>query len=162
MPKELLYSSEWFDSVMQHSNNNFKGIPMRLLARSLFCSPRAALISERCSLQSTLPCRFFVLVSVAALLFYGALAHAAGTATVTNLVLTSGSSIPAATVPAGTAVTFTASVKVGTTALTAGQVFFCDALAHSCGYSYSLGSAQLTSAGSAKLTIIPEIGRAHV
>jgi hypothetical protein len=131
---------------------------MRLLSGMLCRVRKTAFTPKRCSLQPTSPFRSLALLSTVAILFYGTLAHAKGTTTVTNLVLTSGSSIPAATVPAGTAVTFTASVKVGTTALTAGQVFFCDALAHSCGYSYSLGSAQLTSAGSAKLTIIPAPG----
>jgi hypothetical protein len=145
---------------MQNLTNNFefKGIPMRLLTCSLFRSQKTALTPERCSLQPASPFRSLAFLSTAAILFCGALAHAAGTATVTNLVLTSGSSVPVTTVTAGTAVTLTASVKAGATALTAGQVFFCDTSVVSCGYSVSLGSAQLTSAGSAKLIIIPAPG----
>jgi Bacterial Ig-like domain (group 3)/FG-GAP-like repeat len=98
------------------------------------------------------------LVPLAAMFCCAQAAHAVAATTVTTLTLTSAGGVPVTTVPAGTAVILTATVKAGATALTAGQVFLCDASAYSCGYSYSLGSAQLTSAGSAKLAIIPAPG----
>jgi trimeric autotransporter adhesin len=55
-------------------------------------------------------------------------------------------------------VTLTATVQAGTTALTLGQVNFCDAAAASCTDIYLLGTAQLTSAGTAMLRLRPGPG----
>jgi sugar lactone lactonase YvrE len=63
------------------------------------------------------------------------------------------------TVPAGTVVTLTASVDAGATALIAGQVNFCDATSAYCTDIHLLGTAQLTSAGTAVLKLSPGIGR---
>ena len=79
------------------------------------------------------------------------------TATSTTLTVTAGSSA-VMTVAAGTAVTLTASVKAGTTALTTGQVDFCDATATYCTDIHVLGMAQLTSAGTATLKLRPALG----
>jgi len=79
------------------------------------------------------------------------------TATSTTLTVTAGSSA-VTSVGAGTVVTLTASVKAGTTALTTGQVDFCDATATYCTDIHVLGMAQLTSAGSATLKLRPGIG----
>ncbi len=77
--------------------------------------------------------------------------------TSTSLALTSsGNSIT--TVAAGTPVILTAAVSAGSTALTQGQMSFCDATATSCAGIHLLGSAQLTSAGTAALTFIPGMG----
>lgn len=51
-----------------------------------------------------------------------------------------------------------ASVKTGSTAVTAGQVNFCDASAVYCTDIHVVGTAQLTSAGTAALKFRPGIG----
>ena len=61
-------------------------------------------------------------------------------------------------VATGTAVTLTATVKVGATAVTSGQVNFCDAAATYCTDIHRLGTAQLTSAGTAAIKFVPAIG----
>jgi hypothetical protein len=55
-------------------------------------------------------------------------------------------------------VTLTATVQAGATALTLGQVNFCDATAPSCTDIHLLGTAQLTSAGTAVLRVRPGPG----
>ena len=62
------------------------------------------------------------------------------------------------TVKSGTVVTLTATVTAGTTTLKTGQVNFCDALAKYCTDINILGSAQLTSAGTAAMKFRPGIG----
>lgn len=89
---------------------------------------------------------------------YGATALAqTKTATRTTLTVTSGGNGVTA-VPSGTVVSLTASVKAGTTALTTGQVDFCDASAKYCTDIHVPGMAQLTSAGTAILKFRPGIG----
>jgi hypothetical protein len=65
---------------------------------------------------------------------------------------------PVTTVSAGTVVTLTATVNAGATALETGQVSFCDATAKYCTDIHLLGTAQLTSAGTATLKFRPAIG----
>ena len=62
------------------------------------------------------------------------------------------------TVTSGTVVTLTATVTSASTALTTGQVNFCDASAKTCTDIHLLGTVQLTSAGTATLKIRPGIG----
>ncbi|WP_263355404.1 FG-GAP-like repeat-containing protein [Acidicapsa acidisoli] len=81
----------------------------------------------------------------------------ASAATSTSLTLTS-SGKAITTVAAGTPVTLTAAVNAGSTTLTQGQINFCDATATSCAGIHLLGSAQLTSSGTAALTFIPGMG----
>ncbi len=83
--------------------------------------------------------------------------RSASAATATTLTITSGNT-PATTVPSNTAITLKAAVTAGSTPLTAGQVNFCDANATACDPVHLLGSAQLTSAGTAALTFIPGPG----
>ena len=78
-------------------------------------------------------------------------------ATTTILTLTWGSS-PVTTVSSGSAVTLTAAVMVGTTPVTAGQVNFCDASAAHCMDIHVVGTAQLTSAGTASWKFVPGPG----
>jgi hypothetical protein len=78
-------------------------------------------------------------------------------ATSTTLAVTSAGA-PATSIPAGSVVTLTAAVRAGTTPLTTGQVRFCDATAAFCEDAHLLGTAQLTSAGTATLKFIPGIG----
>lgn len=61
-------------------------------------------------------------------------------------------------ISSGSAVVLTASVSAGTTAIKTGQVNFCDATAVYCTDIHLLGTAQLTSAGTASLTLRPSIG----
>jgi len=84
------------------------------------------------------------------------MAHAA-TATTTALAVTSGGG-GVTTVAAGSVVTLTAAVRAGSTAITTGQVNFCDASAKYCTDIHLLGTAQLTSAGTAVLRFRPGIG----
>jgi trimeric autotransporter adhesin len=78
-------------------------------------------------------------------------------ATVTTLSLTSdGSAV--SSVAGGTVISLTATVQAGATALTLGQVNFCDATAASCTDIHLLGTAQLTSAGAAVLRFRPGHG----
>src|ERR1700678_1989492 len=81
----------------------------------------------------------------------------AAQATATTLSLTSGGNA-ASSVAAGTVVTLTATVQAGGTALTLGQVNFCDATAASCTDIHLLGTAQLTSAGTAVFKFRPGPG----
>ena len=78
-------------------------------------------------------------------------------ATNTTLALTSGGS-SASTVAYGSVVTLTATVLTGSTAVTPGQVNFCDATAKACTDIHLLGSAQLTTSGTATLKFVPGPG----
>ena len=78
-------------------------------------------------------------------------AHAS---TPTNTLL----QLSANTVPSGTAVTLTASVTANGVAVSPGQVTFCDAAATHCEDEAVLGTAQLTSKGSASIKLILGIG----
>jgi hypothetical protein len=82
---------------------------------------------------------------------------AAATATNTTLALTSGG-VAVTQVPALTVVTLTATVKAGGTAVQLGTVNFCDASAKSCSDIHLLGTAQLTKAGTAKVSFRPGAG----
>ena len=75
----------------------------------------------------------------------------------TTLAVTSGGST-ATSVSAGSVVTLTATVKSGSTAVTTGLVTFCDATAAFCTDIHLLGSAQLTSSGTAVFKFRPGIG----
>ena len=77
----------------------------------------------------------------------GSLTETIRNATTTTLAVSSNS--PAA----GSAVTLTATVKMGTTAVYPGLVLFCDASASRCADMAVIGSAQLSSAGSAATTL---------
>jgi len=77
-------------------------------------------------------------------------------ATTATLAVKAGGN-PVTTVPSGTVVTLTATVLAGSTPVTQGQVKFCDATAAYCEDIHLLGSAQLTSAGTATLHFVPGI-----
>ena len=82
-------------------------------------------------------------------------ATSATTATVLEVV--SGGST-ATIVSPGSMVTLSASVSAGGTPLTRGQVRFCDATAPFCTDIHLLGTAQLTTAGTATLPLRPAVG----
>jgi hypothetical protein len=77
-------------------------------------------------------------------------------ATTTTLTVQAGGN-SVTTVTWGTAVTLTASVLAGSTPVTSGTVNFCDATAAYCEDIHLLGTAQLTSAGTATLHMVPGI-----
>ena len=77
--------------------------------------------------------------------------------TSTTLAVTSAGS-PVSSVGSGALVTLTATVEAGSTPVTPGQVAFCDASAAFCSGSHRLGTAQLTSAGTATLSFTPTLG----
>jgi len=77
--------------------------------------------------------------------------------TTTTLAVSSGGTA-VTTVTAGSVVTLTAAVKTGSNAVTTGQVNFCDATSVYCTDIHLLGTAQLTSAGTAALKLVPGIG----
>ena len=84
--------------------------------------------------------------------------RAAPATTSTTLALTSGGTA-VTTVAAGSVVTLTAAVSAGSKQLTSGQVNFCDAAYAYCSDVHLLGTAQLTSAGTAVLRFFPGMGR---
>ncbi len=81
----------------------------------------------------------------------------AAAATTTTLAVTSAGS-PVTTVASKTVVALTATVTAGSTAVKPGQVNFCDATAKLCTDIHLLGTAQLTSAGTASMKFRPGIG----
>jgi subtilase family serine protease len=81
----------------------------------------------------------------------------AQTATTTSVAFSAGG--PAVTsVTAGTLVTATISVLAGTTPVTAGSVYLCNAAAPACNGAHQAATAQLASTGSATLKFIPGPG----
>ena len=116
--------------------------------------------SPRFSKGLQTPGRFCLMVGVLAAMMSGAWSNAsaqAPAATRTTLAVTSGGSA-VTTVASGSVVTLTASVNVGAAAVTVGRVNFCDASAKYCTDIHLLGTAQLTSAGTAVLKFRPGIG----
>jgi hypothetical protein len=87
----------------------------------------------------------------------GAEQATASTPTTTTLTVTAGGSA-VTTVPALTVIQLTATVKAGTSPVTPGQVNFCDATALYCTDIHLLGTAQLTSAGTAVMKFRPGTG----
>jgi hypothetical protein len=78
-------------------------------------------------------------------------------ATTTTLSVTSGGTT-VSTVASGTVVTLTATVTKGGSAMTPGQVRFCDGSAALCSDIHLLGTAQLSSAGKATFKFVPGPG----
>ena len=83
--------------------------------------------------------------------------YAATPPTTTTIAVTSGQG-PVSDGCLGSVVTLTATVEAGSTAVTTGQVNFCDASVSNCTDIHLLGTAQLTSAGTAMLTFRPGMG----
>jgi len=104
-----------------------------------------------------IPCQWFIAAAFGMALCGSAQQAWAALATTTSLAMTSGGS-PATMVTSGTVVTLTATVTAGSTPVTPGRVNFCDAAAAYCTDIHLLGTAQLTSAGTAALKFVPGIG----
>ena len=79
-------------------------------------------------------------------------------ATTTTTFQISAAGNPVQSVAAGSVVTLTAAVTAGSAKLTTGQVNFCSAVSTGCDPTHLIGTAQLTSAGTAKLKFIPGMG----
>ncbi len=100
-----------------------------------------------------LRCLMWIVVLLVAVVLPGTMMRAQ-TATTTTLALTPASS----PVAAQTLVTLTATVATGSAAVSPGLVTFCDATATNCTGLAVLGTAQLTSDGTAVLRLIPGSG----
>jgi trimeric autotransporter adhesin len=128
-----------------------------LLVRPLHPSKNAFPFSENKMQQSAdLPSRFAWLCLFLCAFSVSAAAQTK-TATTTALAVTSSSSA-VTTIAIGAPITLTASVSAGTTAIKTGQVEFCDATAPHCTDIHVLGLAQLTTAGTASVTLRPPVG----
>ncbi|MGB6725715.1 MAG: Ig-like domain-containing protein, partial [Terracidiphilus sp.] len=104
--------------------------------------------------------RFAALCAMLAIVLFGILSLGNAqtkASTTTSLAVTSASG-PVTSVTSGTVVTLTASVKAGATAITVGQVNFCNAAAKYCTDINLLGTSQLTSAGTATMKFRPGVG----
>ncbi len=86
----------------------------------------------------------------------GSRAFAAASTSTTLAVTSQGSAVTS--VASGTVVTLTATVTAGSAPVTLGTVNFCDASATYCTDIHLLGTAQLTSAGTAVLKFRPGVG----
>jgi hypothetical protein len=95
--------------------------------------------------------------SFTCLLFVACLPAFAASPTTTNLAIVSAGNA-VTTVPSGGVVTLIATVTNGTGPVTPGRVNFCDATASFCTDIHLLGTAQLTSAGTASMKLIPGVG----
>src|SRR5664279_3106641 len=84
-------------------------------------------------------------------------ADASAVATTTSLTVSSNGKT-ATFIPSGSVITLTAAVSAGSTKVTTGQVNFCDALVSYCTDIHLLGTAQLTSAGTATFSMTPPVG----
>jgi len=106
-----------------------------------------------------LPLPWFVLLAMT-FSFSAQQSRATPAATTTTLATTSGSKTitSGGSVASGSVINLTATVKSGNTAVTTGQVNFCDASAKYCTDIHLLGMAQLTKAGTAVLRFHPGIG----
>lgn len=101
---------------------------------------------------------FCFALAIAGLAWWGCPQPAwASQTTATTLSLTSGGNA-VSSVAGGTVVTLTATVRASGAALTLGQVNFCDVAAASCTDIHLVGTAQLTSAGTAVLRLLPGPG----
>ena len=91
--------------------------------------------------------------------FLTSLAGSSGpVATTTSLSITAGGN-PVSSVPAGTVVTLTATVQfLGTNPASNGTVLFCDQSLETCENQALIGTAQLTSTGTASIRFVPAIG----
>jgi len=101
--------------------------------------------------------RLLLLISLLSSLAFVAQADTKPAPTTTTLSVTS-SKARVVSVASGSVITLTAKVKSGTEPVTVGQVDFCDA-AKACTDIHLLGTAQLTSDGSAVMKFVPGIGK---
>jgi len=113
-------------------------------------------LSTRVGVLARVQTAAFLLAALLIVLCAAAPPAWAAAATTTLAVTSAGSAVT--TVASKTVVTLTATVKAGSTAVKPGQVNFCDAKAKLCTDIHLLGTAQLTSAGTASMKFRPGIG----
>ena len=101
--------------------------------------------------------KFLSAASLAVLSTVTPSAFATSAPTTTTLTVTSGGDV-VTSIASGSQVTLTAAVTSGSTKVTVGQVNFCDASVTYCTDIHLLGTAQLTSAGTAALSLRPAVG----
>jgi hypothetical protein len=94
--------------------------------------------------------------AIASLLGFAALDALAAPTSTTLSLTQSGSHVTS--IASGTALTLSAAVVAGTTPVTPGVVNFCDATAAHCTDAHLMGSAQLSSAGTASIRFFPAAG----
>ena len=127
----------------RNKSPHYAVVPEAQMESLLRCSPQSKLLL---SVALALP----VLVSTRP-------AFATTNPTTTTLSVTSAGSA-VTTIGSGTPITLTAAVVSGATKVTTGQVNFCDASVSYCTDIHLLGTAQLTSAGTAVLKFLPTPG----
>ena len=103
-------------------------------------------------------CRLLISAALGMALCGGAQRAWAAIATTTTTLAVTSEGSPATTVTSGSIVTLTATVTANSTPVTPGRVNFCDATAAYCTDIHLLGTAQLTSAGTAALKFVPGVG----
>lgn len=108
------------------------------------------------SLRKLLSCWKFLFVLLVLVVGGGTAAYALSPTVTTLTVSAAGASVTS--VAALTAVTLTATVTFGGAPVTQGQVNFCDATATYCTDIHLLGSASLTTAGTASWKFVPGLG----
>jgi hypothetical protein len=101
---------------------------------------------------------FVYFIAAACLALCGGLQQAWASITTTTALVVNSDGGAAMTVTSGSVVTLTATVTGGGTAVTPGQVNFCDATAKYCTDIHILGTAQLTGNGTATLKFRPGVG----
>ncbi len=124
------------------------------------CCALVLVVFHRTFLQGIQPAKSMMLGLAAVAVLSGNWTNAfaaANTPTATTLAVTS-SGGAVTSVTAGSVVTLTAGVNAGSLAVTTGQVNFCDASTNNCTDIHLLGTAQLTSAGTALLRFRPGMG----
>jgi hypothetical protein len=128
-----------------------------LLVRSRYACKNAFLFIENRMRQLTEPVGTFAWLCLFLCAFCVSAPAQTKTTTATTLVVSSNGN-PVTSVNIGAAVTLTASVTVGTTTIKTGQVEFCNAAAPDCTDIHLYGIAQLTSAGTATISLRPSGG----
>jgi len=119
----------------------------------------ALLRSDAANVWQRIHCQLVISAVLVMALCGGTLrAWAAPAATSSTLEITSSGGSTVITVASGSVVTLTAVVQAGASAVTVGQVKFCDASATYCADIHLLGTKQLTRAGTAVLKFVPGIG----
>ncbi len=117
---------------------------------------RISSTSTRIGTLRSLSLTRWIVIAVFALLATSQHASAQAATTTTLSITTGGSAVTS--VSTGTVVTLTATVTAGSTPVSPGQVKFCDAEATYCEDFHIVGTAQLTSSGTAVLKFRPAIG----
>ena len=104
--------------------------------------------------------RFRTLLKLLGLIVLTCVAASAQVVPTTSLTLTQAGA-PVSSVAPSTPITLSASVSAGGVAVAPGQVVFCDAAAVACTDVHAFGTVQLSSSGTARLTLLPGVAGVH-